>query len=130
MRRLPRPLRHAYLLLVVMVGWVFFRAETLPAAGAFLQAMAGHAPTAPTPYLVSWHLTPELRIALAAAVIAAMPVGPALAAWRDRAFGDARRPALAWGVAATSAVSLFLVLMLSIVQVAARTYNPFIYFRF
>ncbi len=34
--RLWRPLRHVYVLIVVMVGWVFFRAETLPAAIGFL----------------------------------------------------------------------------------------------
>ena len=129
-KRLPRPLRHGYLLLVVMVGWVFFRAETLPQAWAFLQAMAGQTPSAPTPYLVSWHLTPELWMALVTAVIAAMPVGPTLAAWRERVVNDTRQPAVAWGAAAISVVSLPLVLALSIVQVAARTYNPFIYFRF
>ena len=129
-KRLPRPLRHAYLLLVVMVGWVFFRAETLPQAWAFLQAMAGQTPSAPTPYLVSWYLTPELWMALVTAVIAAMPVGPTLAAWRDRLVNDTRQPAVAWGAAAVSVVSLLLVLALSIVQVAAQTYNPFIYFRF
>ena len=40
-KRLWAPLRHAYLLLVVMVGWVFFRADTLPDAVAFLRAMFG-----------------------------------------------------------------------------------------
>src|SRR5262249_12990538 len=32
---------HAYTLLVVMIGWVFFRAETLGGAVSFLAAMAG-----------------------------------------------------------------------------------------
>ena len=31
-----------------MVGWVFFRAETLPGALAFLKAMAGATVAAPT----------------------------------------------------------------------------------
>ena len=36
------PIRsHLYTMLVVMIGWVFFRAETLPDAVAFLKAMAG-----------------------------------------------------------------------------------------
>ena len=43
-RRLDWPIwPHLYTLAVVMVGWVFFRAETLPAALAFLKAMAGAA---------------------------------------------------------------------------------------
>ena len=36
-------------LLAVMVGWVFFRADTLTGAIAFLEAMAGLSPAAPTP---------------------------------------------------------------------------------
>jgi alginate O-acetyltransferase complex protein AlgI len=128
--RLPAPLRHAYLLLVVMVGWVFFRSESIAQAWAFLQALAGKAAGTPTPFLVAWHLTPELWLALGAAAIGAMPVGPALARWRAAALGDTARPARAWGVAAFSVISLAAILLLSIVQVAARTYNPFIYFRF
>ena len=69
-------------------------------------------------------------MALVTAVIAALPVGPTLAAWRERVVRDTRQPAVAWGAATISAVSLLLVLALSIVQVAAQTYNPFIYFRF
>jgi alginate O-acetyltransferase complex protein AlgI len=128
--RLPAPLRHAYLLLVVMVGWVFFRSESIAQAWAFLQALAGKEAAAPTPFLVAWHLTPELWLALGAAAVGAMPVGPAIARWRAAALGDTARPARAWGVAAFSVISLAAILLLSIVQVAARTYNPFIYFRF
>ena len=65
-RRLWRPLRHVYLLLVVMIGWVFFRADTLPSAVAFLMAMTGRPASAPTPYAVQWYLTPELWLALIA----------------------------------------------------------------
>ena len=82
-----------------MVGWVFFRAETLPHAWAFLQALAGKAAAAPTPFLVGWYLTPELWLALGAAVIGAMPIGPVLAdgeigrPWRSR---RGRRERGAW----------------------------------
>ncbi len=36
-----RPLRHCYLLMVVVIGWVFFRAESLGAAAAYLTSMFG-----------------------------------------------------------------------------------------
>ena len=55
---------HVYLLLVVMIGWVFFRAETLPGAIAFLKAMAGLRGGADA-YTLGWYLTPELWLALA-----------------------------------------------------------------
>ena len=38
--RLPAPLRHAYVLLVVMLGWVLFRTETLSGTLLYLQALA------------------------------------------------------------------------------------------
>ena len=63
-----------------MIGWVFFRADTLPGAIAFLTAMAGMTAAAPTPYTVRWYLTPELWLALAAGAIGSTPWVPALAA--------------------------------------------------
>jgi alginate O-acetyltransferase complex protein AlgI len=40
-KRLPAALRHAYLIVVVMIGWVFFRAESVFSALAFLNTLAG-----------------------------------------------------------------------------------------
>lgn len=113
-------LLHVYTLLVVMVGWVFFRADTLPGAIAFLKAMAGLSPAVPTPFTVQWYLTPELWLALAAGVVGSMPWVPALA--RDRESS--------WTLDLASTAALVALLAASIMQMAARTYNPFIYFRF
>jgi alginate O-acetyltransferase complex protein AlgI len=117
---------HAYTLGVVMVGWVFFRAETLPGALAFLKAMAGATIAAPTMYTVWWYLTPELSLALIAGAIGSAPWVPALAA----RIGRAERPRLEWTAGLLSTASLMALLVASIVSLSARTYNPFIYFRF
>jgi alginate O-acetyltransferase complex protein AlgI len=123
-------LRHAYALVVVIIGWVFFRAETLRSAIDFLAAMAGLGGAAPTPYTVSWFLTREVALAIAAGVVGSMPWIPAVAAWLDGA-GDARpQRAPHWIAGALSTASLAALLIASIMQMAARTYNPFIYFRF
>jgi alginate O-acetyltransferase complex protein AlgI len=124
--RLPAPLRHAYLLLVVLVGWVFFRADTLRLALAFLGAMAGLGPSLPTPYAAAHYVTPELLLALAAGIVGATPIVPALLRWRDRAAGAAMQHA--FDAAATAGLAALM--LASTLQVAARTYNPFIYFRF
>jgi alginate O-acetyltransferase complex protein AlgI len=128
--RVWKPVRHAYLLLVVMVGWVFFRADSLPGALAFLNAMAGARPTAPSTYTIGWYLTPELWIALVAGVIGSMPVVPALAAWRDRAAESGGAGRFAALSAPLNTAALMALLVASVMQIAARTYNPFIYFRF
>ena len=123
------PLRHAYLLIVVMIGWVFFRAETLPGALGVLTAMSGLARPQPTIYDVTWYLTPELVVALIAGVIAATPIAPAIAQ-RLRAHGEGDGVHLAWAPSAAVVAGLFALLAASVMLSAARTYNPFIYFRF
>jgi alginate O-acetyltransferase complex protein AlgI len=122
--RLWAPLRHVYLLFVVMIGWVFFRAESLTAAVGFLTAMFGLNSAAPTPLSLQWYLTPELWLVLTAGVVGSMPIVPALVGWRNR-LQTRWEP---FGLAESTA--LMLILVASIVQIAARSYNPFIYFRF
>jgi alginate O-acetyltransferase complex protein AlgI len=116
---------HLYTMIVVMIGWVFFRAETLPGAIAFLKAMSGATAAAPTPYTVGWYLTPELWLALVAGAIGSTPWVPAVA---ERM--AARRPGPAWGASLLAGTTLIALLVTSIMHMAARTYNPFIYFRF
>jgi len=128
--RLWRPLRHVYLLLVVMVGWVFFRADTLPGALAFLKAMAGARATTPSIYTIGWYLTPELWIALVAGAIGSMPVVPALAQWRDRVVERRRDTAVASWAMSLNTAAIMALLVTSLMNIAARPYNPFIYFRF
>jgi alginate O-acetyltransferase complex protein AlgI len=119
-----------YALAVAMVGWVFFRADTLSGAIAFLEAMAGLSPAVPTPYAVSFYLTPELWLALAAGAVGSAPIVPALGRLRERVLNRTRRPVVAWTFALAAPLGLFLLLVASVTQMAARTYNPFIYFRF
>ena len=111
---------------VVMIGWVFFRADTLTGAVSFLRAMAGAAAAAPTPYTIGWYLTPELWVVLAAAAIGSTPWVPTLATRLMRR----DQPAFRLTLALVNTATLGALLFASILQLAARTYNPFIYFRF
>jgi alginate O-acetyltransferase complex protein AlgI len=113
---------HVYTMAIVMIGWVFFRAETLTGAIAFLTSLAGMTAATPTPYTIWWYLTPELWLALAAGAIGSTPWVPALAARIDDGRG--------WGMPLLNTAALLTLLLLSIMSMAARTYNPFIYFRF
>jgi alginate O-acetyltransferase complex protein AlgI len=124
------PLRHAYLLFVVMIGWVFFRAETLPGALGVLGAMTGLTHAEPTIYDVTWYLTPEVVGAIIAGAIAATPIAPMLGTilWTD---GDEEASVrFGWLPSAAVTAGLFVLLAASVMLSAARTYNPFIYFRF
>jgi hypothetical protein len=68
-------------------------------------------------------------LSLVNARINALNLGPAIADWRERTLISSPRP-VAFGLSLVSAAALALVLFGSMAQVAARTYNPFIYFRF
>jgi alginate O-acetyltransferase complex protein AlgI len=128
-KRLWPPLRHVYLMLVVMIGWVFFRADTLTGAIDFLKAMAGLSVPAASPYTLAWYLPVDVRLALVAGIIGSAPIVPALVRWRARV--EQRAGLLrAMLVDATAAAALLAVFGVAILHVAARSYNPFIYFRF
>ncbi|MCM2254927.1 MAG: MBOAT family protein [Vicinamibacteria bacterium] len=129
LQRLPTPLRHVYLLLVVMVGWVFFRLETLTQAVAFLRAMAGGGEALATPWGLDYLFTSELALALVAGAVGSWPLVPALGEWRRR-LGERTNSTLPRAVDALGTAALMALLLASVLQVAARSYNPFIYFRF
>jgi alginate O-acetyltransferase complex protein AlgI len=118
--------RHVYLLLVVMIGWVFFRAPDLPTAITYLAAMFGFS-DAPMPAVrLTWYLTPEVRLALLAGIVGSMPVVPVLRTLSERASGYWQ----GWATEAAATVALVAVFLAALLQVAARSYNPYIYFRF
>ena len=123
---LPPVVRHAYLVLVVMVGWVFFRAADLPGALGMLRAMAGLGVAAPTPFAPAWYVSREVALAVAAGVIGSAPIVPALQTWVT----GGRERGLSFAASAATTVLLTVALAGSIMLIAARTYNPFIYFRF
>jgi len=124
--RWPRPLRHGYTMLVVLVSWVFFRAATLPEAMGVLRAMAGLSPGSGREHSLALYLDPEKGLALVAAAICCTPVLAAIKRWHARTAGGALEAPMAFaGVAGLAAM-----LVASAVLLAAGTYNPFIYFRF
>jgi alginate O-acetyltransferase complex protein AlgI len=78
--RLPRVLRHAYVLLVAGVGWVLLRADGMAAALSFVSTMAGMGGAAGTS--AHHYLTPASWTALAVALFGAGPLVPSVSRWR------------------------------------------------
>jgi alginate O-acetyltransferase complex protein AlgI len=125
-RQLRPTVRHIYVMLVVGVGWVFFRADSMAQAFAFLKAMTGLAEPQPTPLTVWWYLTPDVVAALVLGAIGSVPIVPVAEAWRRALPSGARAAA----VDLAAAAALCAILVAAIVQSAAGSYNPFIYFKF
>ena len=126
---LPPVVGRGYTLLMVMIGWVFFRADSIDGALAMLRAMAGFGTAAPTPFAASWYLTPEFVLASVAGVIGAAPIVPALAR-RLAGRQDGGSPIMEGGWAVAAVVAVGVLLGASITQVALGAFTPFIYFRF
>lgn len=121
--RAPRPLRHAYLLLVVMVGWVLFRCEDLSYGFAYVRALVPHASDGVR--TVHEYLLADSVAVMAIGAVLSMPVVPWLRTRIDSVTGPARTACeLAW------MASLLGLLVLSASFLASGSYNPFIYFRF
>ena len=129
------PCRHLYVLLVVMVGWVFFRATTLAGALGFLGALAGLARGNGVDYHLNLYLTTEVAATLLVGAVAATPVLGWVGRRREsflESVGD--KPVWSWVCQSAFAfgdlAALSVLALASALLLAAGTYNPFIYFRF
>jgi alginate O-acetyltransferase complex protein AlgI len=134
LERLPL-LRHGYTLLVVMIGWVLFRAENFAQAQLFLKAIVGLGQGDSQQYALNTFLDNATLPALLAAVICSAPVLVLIQRLSVQTLVlTARRRWLAGGLeafyAAVSAAGVVMLLIASAMQLASGTYNPFIYFRF
>ena len=119
---------HVYTLLAVMVGWVFFRAASLGQALGMLRAMCGVRDQAVISETAPMYLNNEVLFALVAGVLASTPFFTQGA----RALSERLRGrTLATGFFETAQVgALASIFLFAVMQLAAGTYNPFIYFRF
>lgn len=114
-----RPLRHLYLWLAVMVGWVFFRAASLADALDFLRAMAGVGQGDPIAVPLERYLSPS--------VVAALAIGLFLSVWPLPRLETLQQLPTLRPVWRAASVLLFLCCAFSL---AGGVYNPFLYFRF
>lgn len=117
--RLPRVFQHGYALMLVILGWVWFRADSLPAALGFFGAMF-HVNGGPWMENQVLYLLRQFWPELVAAPLACLPIVP----WLKEKVGEK-----VWAVAA-SRLALLGLGGLSVCRLLSSGFNPFIYFRF
>ena len=130
---LPRPFRHLYALVAVLIGWVLFRAETFPQAVTFLTTMSGLGQKSADAQPLARYLSHQVAWSMTFGIIFAAPVWGTLknqlvktsATWPV----PARLGGLAFGLVFET-VLLMALLVISAAWLAGGTYNPFIYYRF
>jgi alginate O-acetyltransferase complex protein AlgI len=124
---LPSFVRVAYVMLVVLIGWVFFRQESLPLALDMIRRMFMPFAATGNMLYISAQVSPQLLVLIALAIVFSFPVWPAikqrLAAFQS---GPGRQVPYDLG----RAVFIGGVTMLCVATMALDQHNPFIYFRF
>ena len=129
---MPGPLRHLYVLLVVIVGWVFFRAETFDYALAYLYAMVNFTTPALYNSQLFLNINNEFYVVLIIAVLCSAPIYKKfeefLVFWDSR---QSRQATLLNSVISICNICFVsFVFLYSIASLMGGAYNPFLYFRF
>ena len=121
---LPTPLKWAYTMLVVILGWVLFRAASLRHAWRYLRTMFGAAEYGFIPFDTIYYLDNRTIAMLLVAAFVSSALPQKIADYFERrAINQNIR-------LSAQKLSLLVVLFVSIVFVVNSSYNPFIYFRF
>ena len=124
--KVPRVFRHIYLLLIVVIGWVFFRAENITQASEFLKVMFGAGPNVLTNSAFSVYLIDYWYILLAAIALST-PIVKII----KREVLKVNKKALENEVAyLMHGLSLGIYMFVVITMLCSSSYNPFLYFRF
>ena len=119
LQSLPLLVRHLYLLLAIMFGWVIFRADNFEQLGHYYSALFGFSDIGvELPVLLFF--TQDVLIACVIAVVASTP-------WHRSKRLRLHNRAVAVSLSSSWLLILF---VLCLTFVASGSYNPFIYFRF
>ena len=131
LKRVPAVISHIYVLLVVSIAWVFFRAETPTQALAFLGKMFDCSSLKQLSPDVLINLNGYFAFIFFLAVIFSMPVRQMLHKWGtcQKSDAEATRPLSLCGYVLKTGVLSSILLLVSM-SLATGSYNPFIYFRF
>lgn len=125
--KLPRAIGRLHTMLVVLLAWVFFRADDLTGAWRFLGAMFTPGHGDPSLVYPAYYLTNDVAVALLIGIFGSI-------GWYDRAVQFVqnkdlgRLAALPW--ASIRSALLLALFVLVCMALATRTFDPFIYFRF
>ncbi len=116
-QKLPGPLKVILTFILVLIGWVFFRAETFPLAIEYFKSM----------FVLSSY--PETSLLIKTIIYSPyyvmMMVVAAIITWVMPQTWDWSR-----SITPAKAVITFLLFILSIAMLSVQSYNPFIYFNF
>jgi len=116
------PLRYAMTMLIVVIGWVFFRSPGLRYALRYIGVMFGLIRSENVGFTPWYFFSPKIIIMLCLAAVASTPVANRLSGFLKINTSVIREQIIS--------CMILVLLFVCIVFVTASSYNPFIYFRF
>jgi len=128
LEKLPAALRHAYAMILIVIGWTLFRSTSLAQVGKMLAAMFGFAPGGLWSGEAAYHLR-QFAWEWLLAIPAALPVK----CWLQSCLLRRKESGSAWaGVALTVGPMLLggVLLVLSVVRLLSAGFTSFLYFQF
>ena len=120
LERLPKAVRHIYTGIVVLVGWVFFRCETLGDALVYIKTMFTLDFRNYGAVEILQAIDREFLTLFLLAVIGSVPLIPWL---KEKMAGK-------WAVGAAADAGLLVMFAFGVFYMVGADFNPFIYFRF
>ncbi len=126
LKKAPRIFRHIYLVLLVMIGWVFFRAENIVQASQFIKVLFGIGSNPIYNYSFVSYIN-ESGYIIILAIIFATPIIPKLKSILKLKIKKLVESDFIYGLHSTFLVSLMFIIVVMLIN---STYNPFLYFRF
>jgi len=123
--KLPAAIRHVYALILIVIGWVMFRAASLHQVITMLTAMFGYAPGGVWSGEAYYYLR-QFRWELLIAIPAALPVKNWLTGWFEKQESRLTTVALDLGPKLLG----FVLLGWSVVRLLSSTFRSFLYFQF
>jgi alginate O-acetyltransferase complex protein AlgI len=116
------PLRYTLTMLIVVLGWVFFRSPGLRYALSYLGIMFGIVQPENVGFTVWYYLSPKVIFMLGLAALASTPV--------LKTAGNFFKIQDNTAIKRIASVLILVLFFICVVIVTSTSYNPFIYFRF
>ncbi|NLC39933.1 MAG: MBOAT family protein [Clostridiaceae bacterium] len=124
LNKIPALFRHVFTLLIVVLGWVLFRADSVSYALSYVKAMFGFSAESFKPYNISYFLDARLINVFVFGIIASTDIVKKLLNLADLL------PPLQSARHYLSLFVSFMLLLLCVLFIMNQGYSPFIYFRF
>ena len=130
--RLSSPIKHIYVLLIVLVGWVLFRSNSINFALQYIRAMFGYGSGSSAPHALNDIINNYQLGVFVVALIASTPV----TAFIKNTFATIKNSDNRFSFflvkinQALLVCALLAIFLYSLMALASKTHNPFIYYRF